>query len=230
VTLRVAVYAGPGAIGMCASAAQENAARIWGHESALLGPEELSLSLDGYDVVVFPGGGGSRQGRALGAAGREQVQSFVKRGGGYLGLCAGAFLATRSRSDYLGLLPLRRVSPWQRGTGEVLLRCNPKSPAGKRVLSEEVGVMHYVNGPVLQAMRDDDTLAIDPWASFVSDLDGRGDMPGSWAVVAGSYGQGRVLLFSPHPELTTTGPYQGKRILGPALEWLSGAVDGGEGT
>ena len=50
--------------------------------------------LDQFDVVVFPGGSGSKQAQALGPEGRRAVQQFVHGGGGYVGICAGAYLAT----------------------------------------------------------------------------------------------------------------------------------------
>ena len=39
-----------------------------------------------FEVVVFPGGSGSKEAAALQAPGREAVQSFVRNGGGYLGI------------------------------------------------------------------------------------------------------------------------------------------------
>lgn len=45
------------------------------------------------DVVVMPGGSSAQQAQQLGAAGRRVIREFVAGGGGYLGCCAGAFLA-----------------------------------------------------------------------------------------------------------------------------------------
>jgi putative intracellular protease/amidase len=46
-----------------------------------------------FDLVVFPGGSGSRQAAALEQEGRGAVWRFVEAGGGYLGVCVGAYLA-----------------------------------------------------------------------------------------------------------------------------------------
>src|SRR5207249_1251974 len=44
-----------------------------------------SGKLSGFDVLVHPGGSGSKQGLALEEQGRQKVQDFVKNGGGYVG-------------------------------------------------------------------------------------------------------------------------------------------------
>src|SRR4051812_34460745 len=53
-----------------------------------------SGALDQVDVLIHPGGSGGKQGNNLAEAGRERVRAFVRRGGGYVGICAGAYLAT----------------------------------------------------------------------------------------------------------------------------------------
>jgi putative intracellular protease/amidase len=50
--------------------------------------------LAGMEVLIHPGDSGGGQGRALGEEGRQAVREFVEAGGGYAGLCAGAYLAT----------------------------------------------------------------------------------------------------------------------------------------
>ena len=47
-------------------------------------------ALKDFDVLVQPGGSGSKQANELEPVGRQNIQSFVKEGGGYIGICAGA--------------------------------------------------------------------------------------------------------------------------------------------
>ena len=54
--------------------------------------------LSDVDVLVHPGGSGSRQAKNLGEQGRQAVAKFVEQGGGYLGVCAGGYLATNDYS------------------------------------------------------------------------------------------------------------------------------------
>ena len=63
--------------------------------------------LGGYDVVVFPGGSSAYQAQVLGKSGRDAVRSFVASGGGFVGICAGAFLAL---SDYCPERSLKMVA------------------------------------------------------------------------------------------------------------------------
>ena len=46
-----------------------------------------------FDVVVFPGGSSALQAQVLGKSGRDAVRAFIAAGGGFVGFCAGAFLA-----------------------------------------------------------------------------------------------------------------------------------------
>ena len=55
-----------------------------------------NIDLKPFDAVVFSGGSGSAQAEAIGEAGRNNVREYVRGGGGYLGICAGAYLAPSS--------------------------------------------------------------------------------------------------------------------------------------
>ncbi|MEM6779783.1 MAG: succinylglutamate desuccinylase/aspartoacylase family protein, partial [Planctomycetota bacterium] len=50
--------------------------------------------LDQLDVMVFGGGSGSKQAASIGKEGAEAVRSFVAAGGGYVGICGGAYLCS----------------------------------------------------------------------------------------------------------------------------------------
>ncbi|CAE7582009.1 unnamed protein product [Symbiodinium microadriaticum] len=51
----------------------------------------------GFDVFLVPGGSAQADWRTLESEGREAIHRFVQSGGGYCGICAGAFLAHRLR-------------------------------------------------------------------------------------------------------------------------------------
>lgn len=63
------------------------------------------------DVLLFPGGSGSKQGKALGEAGRSHVRQFTREGGGVIGICAGAYLCSSHYSWSLGLMNAAVFSP-----------------------------------------------------------------------------------------------------------------------
>jgi hypothetical protein len=55
------------------------------------------------DVLIVPGGLSNEMADALGNDGREEIRRFVKDGGGYVGICAGAYLASSTFERFLGL-------------------------------------------------------------------------------------------------------------------------------
>lgn len=59
---------------------------------------ESQLSTDNFDAILFPGGSGSHEADGLTEAGRQRVRDFVAAGGGYVGICAGGYLATANFS------------------------------------------------------------------------------------------------------------------------------------
>lgn len=90
------------------------------------------LSIETRDVIFFPGGSGSTMVNSLGAAGLQAVRDFVFEGGGFVGVCAGAYFAI-GNSGTKELRPLAKISPFSnlpkpkpnppgRGDGNVTLR------------------------------------------------------------------------------------------------------------
>lgn len=62
-----------------------------------------------FRLLYVNGGNSTSHGQSLGANGRENMRVFVKNGGSYLGICAGAFLASNGydgRADYPSYLSI----------------------------------------------------------------------------------------------------------------------------
>jgi glutamine amidotransferase-like uncharacterized protein len=165
--------------------------------------------LDGFDVLIHPGGSGSKQGRALGEKGRKRVTDFVRQGGGFLGVCGGCYLATNDYTWSLGLIDARCLDRmhWARGTGTVTLQLSPAATRFFGNTGDEVEI-HYGQGPLLvrpewgdDAVPDYESLAI--YGSEIAKKGApKGIMKGTSAIVRAHFGAGRVVCFSPHPELT----------------------------
>jgi glutamine amidotransferase-like uncharacterized protein len=164
-------------------------------------------ALDQFDVVVFPGGTGSGTARALGDAGRKEVRRFVREGGGYLGICAGAYLATSHYRWSLGILDARVVDDahWARGNGTVRIGLTEKGAALFGVHDKSVRIS-YRQGPLLAPGEQPGIEDFELLASYESEIPRkgvpRGVMVGTAAIVRGRFGKGRVLAMSPHPEKT----------------------------
>ena len=56
---------------------------------------------NGFAAIVIPGGSSGQQAKALGEAGRAVIRRFVAAGGGYVGICAGAYLGCKGWLDVL---------------------------------------------------------------------------------------------------------------------------------
>jgi len=130
----------------------------------------------------------------------------VKGGGGYVGICAGAYLACSGFSWGVGVLDAKTVSSkWRRGEGTVQIEMTPK---GKEItdISVEKHDIRYANGPIIQPNHRDDIPDYEPIAFFRTELaengSPKGAMVNSPAMARGTFGQGRVLISSPHPEQT----------------------------
>lgn len=163
--------------------------------------------LKAYRVVMLPGGSGSKQGNTLGEEGREEIRKFVKGGGGYVGICAGAYLATNDYEWSLNILNAKVVDRkhWARGVAdlEVSLPSTGKDVFG--VATDRL-TLRYHQGPLLAPAGKDGLPVYRELARFEAEVakNGapKGVMIGTTAIAAAEFGQGRVLCFSPHPELT----------------------------
>lgn len=180
-----------------------------------VGPADIADGALGlFDGLLFPGGSGSGQARALGQAGRERVRSFVADGGAYVGVCAGAYLALDNYSWGLGLIALdsHDRAHWRRGKGTVRMEL---SEEGGALLGGEGGDaldIHFAQGPLMVPAQgpapEDGPERSTPevLARFRTGVGENGADPammvGKPAVVRARFGAGRVLLFSPHPEQT----------------------------
>jgi glutamine amidotransferase-like uncharacterized protein len=160
-----------------------------------------------FDVVVFPGGSATSQAGALGAEGRAAVRTFVADGGGYLGICAGAYLASNEYEWALGVLDALVVDRehWARGSGAVRLELSSLGEALCAPIAKLFDV-HYENGPVFERGRDDalPNFRVLAWYRGEVAKDGvpSGVMADTPALVLGRFGAGRVVCSSPHPEQT----------------------------
>ena len=184
-------------------------------------------ALDQFDEVMFTGGSGSAQAASLGADGRAHVKRFVENGGGYVGICAGAYPACAGFSWGLQILDAKTVSPkWQRGKGTVQVEL---TSAGRVILGDlpEPFDCHYAQGPILTRAQSDELPDYEVLALFRTELaendTPRGVMINSPAIVAARCGKGRVLCFSPHPEQTPGL----ERFTPRAVAWVAGEDKGG---
>jgi putative intracellular protease/amidase len=168
-------------------------------------PEIAWPALGQFDVLVVPGGGGSAESRGLGAAGCDAIRRFVGDGGGYVGICAGAYLASAGYSWSLGIINAK-VADGMRGKGMPQVELTDE---GRRILGSKTGPFEikYQNGPLIVPAGREGLPAYTVLARFRSEIVASGREPkiamdGSPAIVCAAYRKGRVICLSPHPEGT----------------------------
>lgn len=141
-------------------------------------------------VFIVPGGYTPEYMPAFGEKGKEAVRSFVKNGGGYIGICAGAYIVTSKvevpgKPEGLGIIDIENIRKSGRGKKRIYLAQHPITEG----LGKELEI-YYQNGPNIIAGQD---------VTEVARYKG-----GKSAVVAGNFGEGKVVIFSPHPEASIT--------------------------
>ena len=174
--------------------------------------------LSQFDVVVFGGGSGSKEAATIGKDGAEAVRLFVRNGGGYIGVCAGAYLCSAHYSWSLNLIDthvftgkreiqgLGPRSMWYRGkfsTQKMQL-----TDEGRKLfadIAENVDV-RYQNGPIVSPKSFPGLKPYTVLAWFRSEIvrypPQKGTMINTPAILRGDFGKGRVVSISPHPEAT----------------------------
>ena len=179
-----------------------------------------------YDVVIHPGGSASKQAKALEETGLEQIRAFVSEGGGYVGICAGAYLASCDYSWSLGILDAKVIDKahWARGHGDVQVRL---TTSGKCLFAcdDELQTILYYQGPLLGPAGNANLPDYQPLGTFETEIAKNGAPTGvmrdTTAIASGTFGKGRVLCFSPHPEKTAAVNH----FVHAAVRWAAGRVE-----
>ncbi len=219
---RIAIFDAPGVV---RSALEATVAILATHPqitTRVITPDDVrSGALDDLDVVFFTGGRGSFQGRALGEDGRARVRAFVERGGGYIGVCAGAYLALQGSEEFfkLAIVAGRHMSgdAWQRGIKTVRI----EDTRG------QVHRVHYANGPIFEPLTVEGLPPYRSLARYQDDVFSArhgtiaGEMPGTPAIIATRHGEGRVLLFSPNPALGGMDEPARPDMIVDAVQWVA---------
>lgn len=155
-----------------------------------------SSILSGYDLLIMPGGSGGKY--YLNDISKSVIQNFVKNGGGYMGICAGAFSAAKHVDgwyDGWGIAPhVYAKAPGYEGQVSVSI-----NSAGANLMKRSGTVsLAYFNGPNMY-LKGGGTI-------FATYADSKTGYKGYAAIVGDYYGNGRTILIGPHPELSPQKP------------------------
>ena len=157
--------------------------------------------LDGYDVLVMPGGSGYDRYTQLHEEGFEKIRKYIREGGCYYGICAGIALALNDPKR-LRLIPYTREKNPLRGGFSAAVEFNARA-------EELLGVkgtryFRYHDGPIPAKGDPVPDSEYEVLATFDSHVMQKGKavtpMHGMPAVIYGRYGKGKVLVSVMHPE------------------------------
>eukprot|EP01085_Mycamoeba_gemmipara_P003606 Mycagemm_TRINITY_DN10289_c2_g9::TRINITY_DN10289_c2_g9_i1::g.3606::m.3606 type:complete len:235 gc:universal TRINITY_DN10289_c2_g9_i1:998-294(-) len=201
-SLRVLLYTGQGARGrgipLLASLIREHGGSVVTSETI---PENTRR--DNTDVIILPGGSASSELNGLGGRGKGIIRRFVESGGGYVGICAGAFAGsgcTQHEDFGLRLLPalyLRHKVPRTDVRGSIVLALSGEAVQWG---GQDEVTCWYHNGPLFPAYNLPAGVRV--LATIKEGVNGVKRMNRRATIVAGKYGRGTVILCGPHPEQT----------------------------
>ncbi len=157
--------------------------------------------LSRYKAICFPGGYAYYYKLAINDSGIQKIRRFVRKGGAYLGICAGAYFASDSVQweedglldypldlfDGVAIGAIDSIAPWDQYT-MTQVNLNPNHPINQFEPSYEM--ILYYGGPYFRKHAGANMDTVGTWQSYYN-------LPG---IVTCTYGSGRVLLMGPHPE------------------------------
>ena len=159
--------------------------------------------LDELDLLVIPGGSSASQFKVMQSSGAAKVREFVKKGGSYVGLCAG-FHCTLNRPDRIALLPYVYLNKTSGAQGTLSIDISEK---GAKILDVKPGryQVYYSQGPISKPGKSWEHGSAEVLGVYKNSigLPGRKhyDYTGHPAILFGNHGKGKVAATSFHPEV-----------------------------
>jgi glutamine amidotransferase-like uncharacterized protein len=206
--INVALYADNGTLPKCIDSTLTIFNREKGFSIQTISSQDIrDGKLDRFDVFLLPGGTASGERKSLGPESCQILTDFIRNGKGLVATCAGAYLAGKDwnpeRRDIEVInSEVNDLDNWARGVQ--MVECEISGSAKKN--NGTLFSIFYENGPPLIPSDLTTLPAYTSLARYKTDLHASNapinQMGGKDAIIAAPFGKGKVLLFSPHPELT----------------------------
>lgn len=156
---------------------------------------------DNFKAIYFPGGDADYYNASLNNNGIESIKNLIMNGGGYIGMCAGAEFACDSliweehRIDYpLDLFQGKSIGPIDELAVWPNYDMTTLNMHADNILNQyepETEDMLYWGGSIFKPYPNANFDTIATFSNYNNEI----------AIVNFEYGNGRVLLISPHPEI-----------------------------
>lgn len=185
------VYGGDGACPEDCVGGAVQAAEEAGFVVQVVDPKTFDVALlKDASVWIQPGGTAVTASKAMGKNLMKAIKNFVKNGGGYVGFCAGAFIATRSIgtswTSGLGIVPGRTI----------LFKANKSYPSIEKMTLSFDGLpakrdIYWEGGPYFK-FESDEQKQVSIRGYYAS--------TGQIGFIETTFGKGRVSVTGAHPE------------------------------
>lgn len=183
-----------------------------------------------YDAIYVPGGRFDQYGYYINESGTNHIRELVRGGGGYIGICGGAYYAASITQwdDITFRFSLKLFNGTASGplwTEFFMVRLNMVGDHSINIYEPPLEWVLYDGGPAFYPNPDQEM-------NIVATYDGYNDEP---AVISFQFDEGRVVLISPHPEIEEDSNRDGTnaaqqffdigsdwRFLWTTLDWVMG--------
>ena len=174
-----------------------------GYEVELIDANYINKKeLDNFEILCFPGGDMFQYAQDISLEGKDDIRNFVSDGGGYIGICGGAYFASEKviwQENELPMIPLGLFSGTAKGPIDEIVTYPDYSMCEVNIVDsthpvtksepDSVSVLYYW-GPVLIPDKDNDINILGRY--------NKGNQP---TMLAFEYGEGKVFLIGTHPEI-----------------------------
>ncbi|MDO8509066.1 MAG: BPL-N domain-containing protein [Nanoarchaeota archaeon] len=159
-----------------------------------------------YKAIFFPGGWAYNYKKSIHSSGNQNIRDFIQNGGSYIGMSAGAYFACdnvnwegQNYPYYLNLFhgscvgPIEEIAPWPNYVMTTMAINNSHSANIYEPATEDI---LYYGEPYFIPDQNQEMQVLASW--IVPANPSADNTPG---IIGFNYGEGRVLLFGPHPEI-----------------------------
>lgn len=166
-----------------------------------------SNNLKAYDLIIIPGGSGSRICKALGESGKTAIKQFVSEGKKLIGICAGMYAVSSKYSWSLKMIPMQVLDTkhWRRGKKIVQVSLTEQGANFLPAVNTNLKIS-FANAPIIAPFPDGTEPKYTTLARYEEDVSHpegiQGIMLGAPAILISQYKKGFVLCIGPHLEET----------------------------
>jgi len=197
----IALYAGRGVDASCVTATTRMFEWM-GLEVELIDASDVnSRSLSGFRTLCFPGGNMYQYAQDITESGKEKIREFIRSGGGYVGICGGAYFTGERvfwQGAQLSMSPLGVFSGTTKGPIDAI------APYPKCVMCK-INIAEF-NHPITQTEPESTWIMYCYGPQLLPDGDADVDVLGVYDIgeepvmIAFEYGRGRIFIIGTHPE------------------------------